>query len=620
VKKFAADNLMFLREHYPDIYAYIRNRRYDPSYMEITHSRNGQPNIMVIHQGFPLYSRYNPEREAAEWLNTLDETVRQAEHVFFCGLGLGYHLRAFIDAFPDKTIYLYEPDEEFFMAAIETVDLANLLDRKQIAIFAVGKDASVQRQILETALKLIKVSFATVILPAYRKMLPQTIEKLEANLRSSVLNVISSLQTLSLFQTQWAVNIIENMEQNLKTYSFKPMRNACEGIPAVIVGSGPSLEMEFEHLRQLKGRAVIIAAGSSIQALLRRNLEPDLAVSIDPSEANFDIYRKLDLEFVPFLYFPTIQHKIIERATPYMMHAFLTSDPITEYLMDLTKDDPIFDSTSTVTGQAIQAALYMGCNQIVFIGQDFSYPNDRFYAAGVNHVQEEKLNRAVQNADQFVPNVAGGMNRTSKGMLALKISVEMLLDKYEFDQYYNASPVGAMIEGAKPKTLNQLYEECKDISRPADWFKVLVTERCALYSEEKVNRIKEKIRNAQSAVDEIKQKTDEIENIFQELPELQNAEPSRLDRWFADFGYVWSDLMNFESFMPLYSLLIQREFNYVQRHWLELMARPNSYEKIVDLGKTIAPLMGAIKRVTPYLQEGFERLVRNIEDRKEASA
>jgi hypothetical protein len=624
VKKFAADNLMFLRRHYPQIYAYIRNRTPDPSRIEIALSKNGQPNLLVINQEtggrMAFYSQYNPEREVGEWLDSLGETVRQAEHVLFCGLGLGYHLQAFIDAFPEKKIYLYEPEEEYLLSAIETVDLTKLLDRKQIAVFAVGQDSFVQKQILDTAFRVIKDSFASIILPAYRKLHPQAIEKLETTIQSHALNVIASLNTITIFQKQWAINIIHNIEKNLRTYSFVQMRNACQGMPAVVVGSGPSLEMEINQLKQLKGHAVIIAAGSSIQALLRHNLEPDLAVSMDPSMANYDVYRDIDLESIPFLYFPTIQHKIIERVTPYMMHAFLNSDSITKHLMDLTKEDPIFDSTSTVTGQAIQAALYLGCNQVVFIGQDFSYPNDQFYATGVTHVEKDKLDRAVQNADQYVPNVNGGMNRTSRSMLALKISVETLLDKYNFDRYYNASTVGAVIEGTKPKTLKQLYEECQDNPRPAEWFKTLVTERCAFYPDEKKNRVMDNIRSSKLSVEEIMQKTDEIEDHFRELASMQNANQAKINRWFADFDRIWSGLVDFEPFKHLYLFLVQREFNYVQRFWPDLKARPDSFDKILDLGRTIAPLIAAIKRVTPYLQESFEQLIHNLENKKEASA
>lgn len=612
---------MFLRQQYPQIYAYIRNRQFDRSRIEVTLAKNGQANLLVTDHTTgsrtAFYSRYNPEREVREWLNSLDETVRQAEHVFFCGLGLGYHLQAFIEAFPEKKIYLYEPDDEYFLAAIEAVDLTKVLEHKQIVVFATGPDVYVQRTILETMFKLIKDSYGTIILPAYRKIQPETIEKLEKSMRSTILNFRASFNTIGVFQKKWAFNIVQNMKPNLESYSFTPMRNACTGLPAVVVGSGPSLDMEIEQLKKLKGRAVIIAAGSSIQALLRHNLEPDLAVSIDPGDPNYEVYRHLDLDPIPFLYFPTINHRIIERVTPYMMHAFLSSDSITNYLMDLSKEDPIFDSTSTVTGQAIQAALYMGCSQVVFIGQDFSYPNERYYASGVQHVSEDRLERAVHNADQYIPNVCGGMNRTSKSMLALKSSVEALLDKFEFDQFYNASPVGAVIERTKPKTLNQLYEECKDISRPADWFKTLVKERCGSYSDEKKKRITENILNAKLAVDEVKQKTDEIEEHFRESAGMQNASQEKIEQWFSDFYRLWSGLMEFEPFRPLYFLLIQREYNYVQRYWLELMAREDSLDKMRDLEKVTSPLIAVIKRVTAYLQESFELLVQNLEDEQE---
>jgi hypothetical protein len=446
------------------------------------------------------------------------------------------------------------------------------------------------------------------------------IEKMETNIRHNAIHFIASLNTITIFQKQLAVNIILNIEQNLKTRSFSPMWNACKDFPAIVVGSGPSLESEIEQLKKLKGRAVIISAGSSIQALLRHNLEPDLAVSIDPSIHNYDVYRDLSLDSIPFLYFPTVYHQIIKDVSPYMMHAFLSSDPITKYLMDLTEEDPIFDSTSTVTGQAIQAALYLGCNQVVFIGQDFSYPNEQYYAAGVTHVEEERLEQRVLQADQYVPNVNGEMNRTSKDMLALKYSVEALLDKYEFEHYYNASPIGAIIEGTKPKTLRQLYEECKDISRPAEWFKTLVMERCSYYSDEKKKQITENIRNAKLAVDEIKQKTDEIDEHFQRLSGTQQTSQVEIDRWFADFKTIWTGMMEFEPFRQLYMVLVQREYNYAQRYWLELMAQPNSFDKILNLGRTIAPLIGAIKRVTPYLQESFEQLIHNLENKKEASA
>jgi hypothetical protein len=72
--------------------------------------------------------------------------------------------------------------------------------------------------------------------------------------------------------------------------------------------------------------------------------------------------------------------------SPYLMHAFFDIDHLTHYLMKLTETDPIFASSATVTGTAIQAAVHLGCKEIIFIGQDFSYPNNQYYTEGVAHV------------------------------------------------------------------------------------------------------------------------------------------------------------------------------------------------------------------------------------------
>ncbi len=68
------------------------------------------------------------------------------------------------------------------------------------------------------------------------------------------------------------------------------MKGAAENIPAVVVGSGPSLGMEIEALRRLKNHVCIIAAGSSIQALLKHGIEPDLIVAMDPSDKNYEVF------------------------------------------------------------------------------------------------------------------------------------------------------------------------------------------------------------------------------------------------------------------------------------------------------------------------------------------
>src|SRR5690554_7587655 len=125
MKKFAADNLLFLRKSYPNIYELVRNRAVERGRLRIDAARNGQPIALIPDGGreIGLYSRYNPELETARWAESVRADVEQSDNVLLFGFGFGYHAAALLKAYPDKKLYIYEPDMNVFLAAIESVDL-----------------------------------------------------------------------------------------------------------------------------------------------------------------------------------------------------------------------------------------------------------------------------------------------------------------------------------------------------------------------------------------------------------------------------------------------------------------------------------------------------------------
>ena len=157
-------------------------------------------------------------------------------------------------------------------------------------------------------------NFNYIIVPAYRKHFPETIDNLLNSISTTSLSYLSSLQTIRKFQVEWSENLILNLDRVINSYSAKYLKGMGKDVPAIVVGSGPSLGMEIEWLRKLKNHALIIAAGSSIQALMRHGVEPDLAVSIDPSDINLKVYEKLDTSRIPLLFVPTIKHTILDQS------------------------------------------------------------------------------------------------------------------------------------------------------------------------------------------------------------------------------------------------------------------------------------------------------------------
>lgn len=615
MKKYAADNLMFLRQSYPEIYKLVRNKTYDGGNLRISSSKNGQANLTIIGgiREHTLYSRYNPKLEAEKWVETLDDTVNQADHLLICGFGFGYHIEALLKAYPNKRIYIYEPRVEHFLAAIEACDLRPVLKNRQIAMFAIGDDEIIQIDMIRNIYRSINGSFAVAVIPVYRRLYPDLINQLTANVQHEASNFRMTLLTLSKVQQEWAENIVINVKHNLRSYSFSHVRGVCEGIPAIVVGSGPSLDMEIDWLRKLQNRAIIIAAGSSAQALIKQGIDPHLIVSMDPNEANYRVFEKIDISNSPFLYIPTIKYTILDQNQDhhYRMHAFFNIDAISAYLMDLNEDDPIFLSTPTVTGTAIQAAIYLGCNEIVFIGQDFSYPNDRFYAEGIEHFSKELLETRVRDADLTVKNVSGGYNRTHANMLSLKSSVEELMKRLSYDAYYNASRVGAYIENTQPKTLEQLANQYTNNSYSVEWFKDKIKSCASHYSEV---RIKKVIQNVKATCDSLTKLMGKLESLENHLEQsFKQNTTKQLERWFDRFDKIWRGMINTTVFSNIYVFLLQREWNYMERLWEDLKHEVDLFTKLEMLRECIKPLIRGMHTITPILIRSFEELRSSIE-------
>lgn len=615
MKKYAADNLLFLRNQYPEIYQLIRNTDYDRDAYVCVTAKNGQPNLMLVNgnEKSHLYSRYNPALEAARWAESLDADVADADHVLMLGFGLGYHAQALMEAYPDKKLYIYEPEKDMLLAAIEQADLRPVLKNRQIAVFAVGADSAVQSQMLVYIMKSIKGKMAFVSIPFYRKKYGALISHFAETMRKTAIGYQADLNTAAHFRKEWARNIVRNMERNLKSRSFQGLRNTCAGVPAVIVGSGPSLGMEVDKLRKVKERALIISAGSSVQALLHHGIEPHLIVSMDAGGANARVFAELDVSQIPFLYLPTIKHTAIKADdSPYLLHAFFDIDQLSRYLLKLTEADPVFVSSATVTGTAIQAADYLGCKDIILIGQDFSYPNEQVYTEGVAHARRETLEKRLAEADMTVANTIGGFNRTNQIMLNLKHDTEALIKALPHLSFYNASTIGAVIENTTLKTLDQVIMQYKPLGRDDSWFKQLVLEKGEPLPIERKRYAESRIKETLHEIMKMDERLAELDALLEEASELRKEQKGNIAAWFVKFETIWRQIIESTVYKNVYAFFLLREKTMAERDWSDMKNEPDLFLKLIKLRDIIVPLIAGIKTIHPILFNNFRRLNKNI--------
>ncbi|CAM4477244.1 hypothetical protein FHS16_004720 [Paenibacillus endophyticus] len=449
-EQFFAANMQYLKNSYHKVYSQIHIQLIDHRHYHVAYARNGMPTLSIsVANGKPLqvYSQFNPVNEAKSWINKMAGTARVKSKVLMYGFGYGYHAKEYAAVYSEHSLFLYEPDIQVLLAAMSVMDIESLFESLNIIGFAVGTSKDVVDDMLKRFNQYSSDSPNIVVLPVYRKIKAEELKVIYSYAEKAIMDHNNGIYNFKKFGVEWTRNSMYNLRSLLAAPSIEGMKNKMDGVTAVIVGAGPSLEVDIDYLRKLKEHAFIIAAGTSIQTLLHYGIEPHLIVSIDGSEGNYKAFQPLEVNHIPLLFAAMINYRIIEHRVNRLLHVHLKSDSTIEHFMGVqAMENAVFKTTHSVTGTAVQAAIYMGCKDIVFAGQDLSYSGTQVYASGAKHLSAEQNETRIREATLTVENVQGAINRTNNGMKAMLYNLEELLSQYPEIRFVNTTHLGAKIK------------------------------------------------------------------------------------------------------------------------------------------------------------------------------
>lgn len=118
--------------------------------------------------------------------------------------------------------------------------------------------------------------------------------------REDLLQVISG-NTLRFRIKQWIENFLANQPYIHGGRGVAGLMNMLEGLPAAIVGSGPTLDRNIKDIHLLKNKALIIACDSAVKALEAHGVEPDIIMVTDSKERIADFLRGIDVQKYTFV-------------------------------------------------------------------------------------------------------------------------------------------------------------------------------------------------------------------------------------------------------------------------------------------------------------------------------
>ena len=280
------------------------------------------------------------------------------------------------------------------------------------------------------------------------------LEALLGFLRSSGINI----STVRAFGTLFSENIIRNVPEICRAESVKNLQGKCQGLPAILIASGPSLSLAISTLQALSSSprrtgVRLIAADSLISYLPSQGIEPDFHVTVDPQKATYDKINGATSLSTLFFH-PAVFHLIPKEWRGPLL---TTSTQMAPYqILQLPDHGHIEEDVQCQMHLAFNLAAWMGCDPIVLVGQDLCYHGERLYAEGAQYMKDEDVGRILAGTFD-AKNVKGEIVQTTTVFESYRTTFERKFRAFP-RKVFNATEGGINIAGAENVCLRDLLE------------------------------------------------------------------------------------------------------------------------------------------------------------------
>ncbi|MDE6433362.1 MAG: DUF115 domain-containing protein [Lachnospiraceae bacterium] len=426
-----------------------------------------------------LNSTYRPMQEAEKFAKKIQLTDNSI--IAFMGIGNGIIVKAIAEQLNEEAqFYIYEPSKELFAFVMQHFDLSEILSDKRIKIFVDGINEQYFDLVL--AYNINNVNIGVTILethPKYKELFPEKFEGFSKQFKDCKNSALVNLKTIIERQKVMVRNAILNVADLVHSKMTADFIEAFpKDMPAILVSGGPSLDKNYEVLKQAKGKALIIAVDRTAKYLLDRDIVPDLFCSLDYRKS-VKLFQDERLKQIPFLYMSDLNHAVLNVLGKQNLIFGTTSLRFYNWLIGKCGkkgiDLPIGGSVATL---GYSFAKMTGFHRLILVGQDLALTGGAVYAGG--------MVSKVAGIDEYdMIEVPGNVEDTviTRGdyYVYLKWFEQAVKEAKESGmEVVNATEGGAKIEGTEimslQEAINQYCQEHYDIEAIFQGVEPLVTE------------------------------------------------------------------------------------------------------------------------------------------------
>jgi hypothetical protein len=356
---------------------------------------SGNPTLLVA--GRHVHSPRDPLREAER----LTEGLRAGNRggvpndgpIVILGFGLGYAAEAAAKAAPGRPLVIVEKRREILRIALRVRDLGALLSENRL-VFVVGGNGG---SAIQNALNLFSGSPEIIrnrtLMAADQDWYAGVEQGIGAFLNRDEVN----RATLRRFGRRWVRNLARNMEAIRDLPGISRLRGvlgrgpevdtgagdagAGPGIPVFLAAAGPSLDEAAPLLAEIRKRCVVVAVDTSLRFLLRRGLDPDFTVVVDPQYWNYRHLDRCDAARTWLIAESAVYPPVLRRR---FRGAFLCRSlfPLGCFIEDRVDPKGALGAGGSVATSAWDFARTLGASAIWIAGLDLSFPGLKTHFKG----------------------------------------------------------------------------------------------------------------------------------------------------------------------------------------------------------------------------------------------
>lgn len=405
-------------------------------------------------------------------LNRLTGVSDSIPMIMMFGVGLGYQLSYLYEKCNVKNLFVFEPDLDLFYASLFSFEWSSLLqhlnrENMGLHLFLGQDEDSLMEDLLRVLHKRgdfwISGMFAFWHYPSEKIF--SLVERVEKEFY--LLKAGWGFFDDNLFALAHSAKNIENRVPFL--LKGKKVSSSYPNLPALVIGNGPSLDEAIPFIKKNKDKFILFACGSSISALQRAGIKPDIIVAVERTKSTADFFKLLNdddyLKDILFLSVDVIHpdccqyfNRVAVGFKPYEpMHYLLMRnvDGINEYAY-LDRANPFVGNTG------LSYAITLGFKEVYLCGIDNGYKSAHHHHSKYSSYYDDEgqpikqLTELVINGDDILVPANFGGEVTSSRLFCVSIKcMEALLKMNPEVMCYNCSD-GALITGATPLRVDSI--------------------------------------------------------------------------------------------------------------------------------------------------------------------